>query len=547
MNERLLREWVRRLLHERKSATDPYYDLATTLEAASNGILQANVGQGKVKGRDPHSRLQVTDAGKEKLKGVLEKIKEGGWSATKDAWAKEINSLLSLPANIIYVSAQSPGKFSKTFPALEFEYTPPPYPTKAGESPPPPEPAQIIPVVITVAGARTASGAAYQDSAAGLITQKLAALGFPGATTSTATKGSQVPDITVSIPDKKPFNIEVKGPGGKFFDKTMKRGETYPPASEQGLIDKMASAMAEKNGFKASTLEEYIDDLQTSARRNRKEKSDAGYIGDRRLAPKANGEARASGGLPSKYFAMVPDQTIVDALKAHWKAGKDLYFAVSDGSITHIWYTGDDKGDPQNILKSNVFDGNAISGDIKLSTYGSAGKGRIRAALTAKFNLSTGTTLEPSAPSKADLSLGGTMDPAHGGYPGTRNENRMYNNLRLLVRETLLTEDLTKADKKEIEKITRKQIKRDQIDKKEITKIARKEAEAEIKKSLGASFLGTPGKINQAIQDIAREEMQTALKGKELEKAASDVTKRVLHAFYKMMYNRKNLIDNIKV
>jgi hypothetical protein len=137
--------------------------------------------------------------------------------------------------------------------------------------------------------------------------------------------------------------------------------------------------------------------------------------------------------------------------------------------------------------------------------------------------------------------------------------------LRNLIRETLLTEELTKSDKKEIEKITRKQMqrdtvlkkelekiiqkqmKRDQIDKKEITKIARQEAEAEIKKSLGASFLGTPGKINKAIQDIAREEMQTALKGKELEKAAADVTKRVLYAFYKMMYNRKNLIDDIKL
>jgi hypothetical protein len=528
MNEGLLREWLRRLLHERKSVADPYFDLAATLEAASNGILQANVGQGRMKGRDPHSRLQVTDTGKEKLEGILGKIKEAGWNTQRDAWAKEINSLLSLPANITYVGAQSVGKFSKTFPALEFEYTPPSYPAKAGEPPPPPEPAQIIPVVITVAGARTASGAAYQDSAAGLITQKLAVLGFPGATTSTATKGSQVPDIIVSIPDKKPFNIEVKGPGGKFFDKTMKRGETYPPASEQGLIDKMASAMAKKNGFKASTLEEYIDDLQTSARRNRKEKSGAGYIGDRRLAPKANGEARASGGLPSKYFAMAPDQTIVDALKAHWKAGKDLYFAVSDGSTTHIWYTGDDKGDPQNILKANVFDANAISGDIKLSTYGSAGKERVRAALTAKFNLSSATILKP----EEEIVPFAIMPEMV---------------LRSLIRETLLTEELTKSDKKEIEKITRKQIKRDLIDKKEITKIARKEAETEIKKSLGASFLGTPGKINQAIQDIAREEMQTALKGKELEKAAADVTKRVLYAFYKMMYNRKNLIDDIKL
>ena len=127
----------------------------------------------------------------------------------------------------------------------------------------------------------------------------------------------------------------------------------------------------------------------------------------------------------------------------------------------------------------------------------------------------------------------------------TKKESRRY--LRALIRETLLTEELTKSDKKEIEKIAKKQIKRDLIDKKEITKIARKEAEAEIKKSLGASFLGTPGKINKAIQDIAREEMQALLKGKELEDATALITKRVLHAFYKLMFNRKDIIDSVKI
>ena len=108
-------------------------------------------------------------------------------------------------------------------------------------------------------------------------------------------------------------------------------------------------------------------------------------------------------------------------------------------------------------------------------------------------------------------------------------KDETLNILAVLIQETLLVEELTKSDKKEIKKL------------------ARKEAEAEIKKSLGKSFFGTPGKINKAIQDLAREELQTALKGKELEKAASDVTKKVLHAFYKLMYNRKNIIDNIKL
>jgi len=233
MNERLLREWIRQSLYERTSdrGANPYFDMAATLEAASNGILQANVGQGRMKERDPHSRLQLTDAGKEKLEGILKKVKETGWNKNKDAWANEINSLLSLPANITYEGVQSVGKFSKTFPALEFEYTPPPYPAKAGEPPPLPEPALIIPVVITVSGARTASGIVYQNSAAGHIVKKLAELGFPGATTSTAGEGKHIPDVAVSVPGGESFNVTFTRAGDYEF-----QCEPHAGAGMKGVI-----------------------------------------------------------------------------------------------------------------------------------------------------------------------------------------------------------------------------------------------------------------------------------------------------------------------
>jgi hypothetical protein len=217
---------------------------------------------------------------------------------------------------------------------------------------------------------------------------------------------------------------------------------------------------------------------------------------------------------------MPPDQSIVDALRVHWRADNDLYFAVSDGSITHIWYTGDTKNDPQNILKANVFDLNAMSGDVKLTTYGGAGKGRLRVGIGAKFNLPTGTLLE----------------------------NRMYNNLRLLVRETLLTEELTKSDKKEIERIARKQVQRDLIDKKEIEKIARKEAEAEIKKALGVSFMGSKGKINKFVVDEIQKEVQKWLKDRATKQEVADITKEVMIKVYRALsFSYRPLIDRIRI
>ena len=119
--------------------------------------------------------------------------------------------------------------------------------------------------------------------------------------------------------------------------------------------------------------------------------------------------------------------------------------------------------------------------------------------------------------------------------------------LRLLVRESLLTEELTKSDRKEIEKIARKQVQRDLIDKREIEKIARKEVETEIRKALGVSIIGKKGKINKFVEDEVTSRFKNANQDKDFDAAVIKVSRRVLKGLYDMHYKRSNLINNMPI
>jgi len=97
----------------------------------------------------------------------------------------------------------------------------------------------------------------------------------------------------------------------------------------------------------------------------------------------------------------------------------------------------------------------------------------------------------------------------------------MLGNKKLLRRyiESLLTEELTKTDKKEIEKIARKQ-----FDKQ----------------------LRAPG-FKKEVEKIVSEAIKGEFKGKEHEKAVIAISKKVLRAFHTMMYQRRNIIDTMSV
>tara|TARA_Y100000310_G_scaffold141516_1_gene141011 strand:+ start:493 stop:2127 length:1635 start_codon:yes stop_codon:yes gene_type:complete len=124
--------------------------------------------------------------------------------------------------------------------------------------------------------------------------------------------------------------------------------------------------------------------------------------------------------------------------------------------------------------------------------------------------------------------------------------------LRNLIRETLLTEELTKSDKKEIEKIARQQatviVDREVWDKKEIEKLAKKQAEDAIKKALGVSFIGTKGDINKFVSDATHDYAEKWIKDKATQQKVADIAKRVMKRLYKeLAMSSPQIIDRIKV
>lgn len=104
--------------------------------------------------------------------------------------------------------------------------------------------------------------------------------------------------------------------------------------------------------------------------------------------------------------------------------------------------------------------------------------------------------------------------------------------LRRLIREAL-----TATDKREIERLAKKQAKKhfDQS-------IARA-----IDDELGKSFFGNRGKINKFVESEITRRFKSAEKDKDFDTAVVNVSRRVLRALYNMHYKRSNLIDNMPV
>ena len=113
------------------------------------------------------------------------------------------------------------------------------------------------------------------------------------------------------------------------------------------------------------------------------------------------------------------------------------------------------------------------------------------------------------------------------------------------VRKILLMEELTKSDKKEIERLARKAIEKDRAQQK---KVARKEAEVEIKKALGVSFFGFRGKINKFVIDAIHEEVNIWLKNKATRDEIGQITKDILVKLYReLSFNSSKTIGRIKI
>jgi len=114
-----------------------------------------------------------------------------------------------------------------------------------------------------------------------------------------------------------------------------------------------------------------------------------------------------------------------------------------------------------------------------------------------------------------------------------------------LIREALIQEELTKSDKREIDKLIKKAIEKDRGEQK---KLVRKEIEDELVKSLGKSFFRQPGKIRKTIIDVCQEELAKEMqKGSKMEKSVVDVTKKVLSAWHELLYKQQHIINRVKI
>jgi hypothetical protein len=105
--------------------------------------------------------------------------------------------------------------------------------------------------------------------------------------------------------------------------------------------------------------------------------------------------------------------------------------------------------------------------------------------------------------------------------------------LRRIIRDTLLSEELTKSDKDEIKRIAKKQ--------------AKKYVDAELDKALGASFFGKKGKVNKFVDDEINKRFKDGDKDKDFSDSVEKVSKRVLQALYSMHFKRNNLIKTMPV
>ena len=105
--------------------------------------------------------------------------------------------------------------------------------------------------------------------------------------------------------------------------------------------------------------------------------------------------------------------------------------------------------------------------------------------------------------------------------------------IRKLVRESILSEDLSKSDKNEIEKIVKRHLR--SMLPKEITG----ELDREVKKRNGT--------IEKKIDDSITARFKKAQNDKDFDDAVIRVARRVLKGLHDMHYKRSNLVDQMPI
>lgn len=111
----------------------------------------------------------------------------------------------------------------------------------------------------------------------------------------------------------------------------------------------------------------------------------------------------------------------------------------------------------------------------------------------------------------------------------------------------LIVEQLTAQDKKEIRNIARQEAQR-VASKDEIERVFKKQFDAELKKSLGVSFIGTRGKINQYVKDAIASEIKAMFSDDVTKNQIADITKKVVKRLYRELgVTSTQIIDRIQL
>ena len=134
------------------------------------------------------------------------------------------------------------------------------------------------------------------------------------------------------------------------------------------------------------------------------------------------------------------------------------------------------------------------------------------------------------------------------------NENIIKNFLREALDENdlglnlkLIIEELTGADKSEIKRMIAKEIE-GASNKRETKKIFQAEFNKELKKALGTSFIGEPGKINKFVGDTIQKEVEKMFKDKATQNEIGEITKAVIKKLYReLSYSSVHIVDRIKL
>ena len=111
----------------------------------------------------------------------------------------------------------------------------------------------------------------------------------------------------------------------------------------------------------------------------------------------------------------------------------------------------------------------------------------------------------------------------------------------------LLNEDLDRSDRAEIKRLIKKELE-GSTGRKEIDKSFKKNFDKELKKTLGSSFFGTPGKVNKFVTDEIQKEVERSLGSTANKEIVVRICKDVITKLYReLSFSYKPMIDRMKV